>query len=202
MIIDRQRITISVLILVVLLGGYLFISRSSRATYRELELEYAKLYQRVLKERELVKNYEILKARRDSLLKVYEQQLTLMPETEDMTEFLDEVATYGARSGVEFLLFRPMPPVSKGFYQEYPIDMKVTGTFHQLGNFLSLIANAPRLITVENLEILSLQRGEQSQENTLYTVTAQFTLKTYAFTKTAQQASSSATPVVQGGKTP
>jgi len=201
MIIDRQRIIISVLILVGLLGGYLLISRSSRATYRNLEVEYAKLYQRVLKERELVKNYEILKARRDSLLRVYEQQLTLMPETEDMTTFLDEVANYGARSGVEFLLFRPMPPVSKGFYQEFPIDMKVTGTFHQLGNFLSMLANAPRLITVENLEILSIQSEEQTEENAIYTVTAQFILKTYAFTRTPQT-TTTATPVAQGGATP
>ncbi len=186
MIIDRQRIIISVLILVVLLGGYLLLSRSSRATYRQLEVEYARIYQRVQKERALVKNYEILKARRDSLLEVYKQQLTLMPETEDMALFLDEVSAYGVRSGVEFLLFRPMTPVVKGFYTEYPVDVKVTGTFHQLGTFLSLLANAPRLITVENLQILGTQQGVE--EGQIYTITAQFVLKTYAFSKESQKA--------------
>ncbi len=196
MIIDRQRIIISVLILVVLLGGYVLLSRSSRATYRELQMEYARLYQRVQRERALVKNYEILKARRDSLLQVYQQQLTLMPETEDMTSFLEEVSRYGARSGVEFLLFRPMTPLNKGFYTEYPIDVKVTGTYHQLGNFLSLLANAPRLITVENLQILKVQQG--SEEGQIYTVTAQFVLKTYAFTRETQNPS--ATVAQKGGR--
>ncbi len=199
MIIDRTRITISVLVLLVLLGGYVLLSRSARETQKKLEVEYAQLYERVQRERRLVKNFEVLKARRDSLLQVYKEQLTLMPETQDMTTFLDEVSAYGVRSGIEFLLFRPMPPVVRGFYTEFPVDVKITGTYHQLGKFLSLLANAPRLITIENLQILSLAgEGTPEEERGIYTVTAQFILKTYAFTKP----STPSTPVVaqKGGQ--
>ena len=59
----------------------------------------------------------------------------------------------GDQSGVDFLLFRPLPAQAAQYYTEYPIEVKVEGGYHEVGAFLGELANMERIVTVSDLTI-------------------------------------------------
>ena len=55
--------------------------------------------------------------------------------------------------GLQFELFRPAPEVGKDFYAELPINVKLTGSYHDFGAFAGDIARMSRIVTLNNLSI-------------------------------------------------
>src|SRR6478735_3277398 len=71
--------------------------------------------------------------------------------------------------------FQPLPEQGKDFYAERPIQIRLTGTYHQMGEFVSGIAALPRIVTLHNVEIK--QVGKDSYDQLQMDVTA----KTYRY---------------------
>ncbi len=59
----------------------------------------------------------------------------------------------GVGAGLEEKLFQPSPEVKKDFYAELPIKIKLTGSYHQMGQFVSGIAALPRIVTLDGIAI-------------------------------------------------
>ncbi len=104
------------------------------------------------------------KAHRAANLKQYERQLEEMkqsfsemrrqlPSETEVAGLLVDISQTGLASGLEFELFQPGPEIRKDFYAELPIQIRVTGTFHQFGTFASGIAALPRIVTLHNIHI-------------------------------------------------
>jgi type IV pilus assembly protein PilO len=68
---------------------------------------------------------------------------------------LSDINHAGAGRGMQFELFRPGQVLVKDYYAEQPIDIKVTGSYHDIGTFSSDIANLPRIVTLNNLALTS-----------------------------------------------
>ena len=79
--------------------------------------------------------------------------LLQLPSKTEVAELLVDVSREGLKAGLEFELFKPGAEKKKDFYAEYPISLKVVGTYHQFGNFASGIAALPRIVTLHNLKI-------------------------------------------------
>lgn len=102
----------------------------------------------------------------DVLLKQKEQVSTYvnalekqLPSKSEMDALLSDVNTAGVGRGLQFELFRPGAVTAKDYYAELPIDLKVTGSYHDIGSFASDIANLPRIVTLNNLQILDDKSG-------------------------------------------
>ena len=121
----------------------------------------------------------------------YKQQLAEMQETfgamlrqlPDKTEvaaLLVDVSQTGLAAGLEFELFRPAGEIPKDFYAELPINIRVAGTYHEFGNFISDLAALPRIVTLHNISISprNAGRGKGDKEAALL-LTA--TAKTYRY---------------------
>lgn len=80
--------------------------------------------------------------------------LLQLPSKTEVAELLVDVSREGLKAGLEFELFKPGAERKKDFYAEYPINLKVVGTYHQFGNFASGIAALPRIVTLHNLKII------------------------------------------------
>ena len=76
--------------------------------------------------------------------------LLKLPSKTEIDALLEDVTRVGLESGLEFQLFKPGKESPKEFYAEYPINLKVTGSYHQLGNFVSGVAALPRIVTIHN----------------------------------------------------
>jgi type IV pilus assembly protein PilO len=152
-----------------------------KAKIAELEGEYGKLSADLEKARQMVSKMAQLEAEYDRLHEQWLVAQELLPEEEEMPDLLRQVTTAGNRAGVEFMLFQPSAAVVKADYKEHPVKVRVRGGFHQLGIFLSRLANLDRIVNIANLDVKSASKsgrgGDKKDERN--TVVAEFTLSAH-----------------------
>jgi type IV pilus assembly protein PilO len=97
-------------------------------------------------------------------LAVYQQQLAdiersfgallrQLPGKTEVPNLLVDISQVGVGAGLEEKLFQPSPEVKKDFYAELPIKIRLTGSYHQMGEFVSGIAALPRIVTLHDITI-------------------------------------------------
>ncbi|MEN3367788.1 MAG: type pilus assembly protein PilO [Burkholderiales bacterium] len=82
-----------------------------------------------------------------------------LPSKAEMDALLSDINQAGLGRGLQFELFRPGQVVVKDYYAELPINIKVTGNYHDVGAFTSDIANLPRIVTLNNLNLVATKDG-------------------------------------------
>lgn len=152
-------------------GGYYFLIKD-----KQTELESL-----VQKEVQLKKEFENKQAKAVNL-KAYKEQLAEMkvmfssmleqlPKKSEVPELLVDITRTGLINGLEFELFKPEGERPVDFYAELPIEMKVTGNYHQLGEFVSGVADLPRIVTLHNIKMgpLNEKTGKMTMDITAKT---------------------------------
>src|SRR6478609_2144644 len=97
-------------------------------------------------------------------LSVYQQQLAdiersfgallrQLPGRTEVPNLLVDISQVGVGAGLEEKLFQPSAEVKKDFYAELPIKIRLTGSYHQMGEFVSGIAALPRIVTLHDITI-------------------------------------------------
>lgn len=76
-----------------------------------------------------------------------------LPSKAEMDALLSDINQAGIGRGLQFELFRPGQVILKDYYAELPITVRVSGRYHDLGAFTSDIANLPRIVTLNNLNV-------------------------------------------------
>jgi type IV pilus assembly protein PilO len=82
-----------------------------------------------------------------------------LPSKAEMDALLSDINQAGLGRGLQFELFKPGQVVVKDYYAELPIDIKVTGNYHDVAAFTSDIANLPRIVTLNNLTLVAGKDG-------------------------------------------
>lgn len=85
--------------------------------------------------------------------------LKQLPNRAEMDSLLADINQAGLGRGLQFELFKPGADVVKDFYAEMPIDIKVLGAYHDLGEFASDVAQMPRIVTLNNVALESDKDG-------------------------------------------
>ncbi|MFQ5510580.1 MAG: type 4a pilus biogenesis protein PilO [Candidatus Krumholzibacteriia bacterium] len=158
-----------------------------KARITTLEQEYSKLNADLEKARKTVGRLAQLEAEYDRLHEQWLDARELLPEEHEMPDLLRKVTTAGNKAGVEFMLFQPTPVEIKTDYKAHPVKIKVRGGYHQLGIFLSRLANMDRIINVSSLDVTTAKgaRGGRRQDDSRHTVVASFTLTAHTLIKGA-----------------
>ena len=92
-----------------------------------------------------------------------------LPSKAEMDALLSDINQAGVGRGLDFELFRPGQTNVKEYYAELPIAIKVTGKYHDLGAFASDIANLPRIVTLNNLNVQQTKGGALTLDATAKT---------------------------------
>jgi type IV pilus assembly protein PilO len=79
--------------------------------------------------------------------------LRQLPNKTEVPNLLVDISQTGLAAGLEEKLFQPQAEGRKDFYAELPISIRLTGGYHQMGNFASGIAALPRIVTLHDIEI-------------------------------------------------
>ena len=79
--------------------------------------------------------------------------LRQLPNRTEVADLLVDVSQTGLAAGLEFELFQPQAEVPKDFYAELPIKIRVLGTYHEFGEFVSGLAALPRIVTIHDVQI-------------------------------------------------
>ncbi len=76
-----------------------------------------------------------------------------------MESLLADINQAGLGRGLQFELFKPGAEVMKDFYAELPIAVRVTGSYHDLGEFVGDVAQMPRIVTLNDIAIETQKDG-------------------------------------------
>jgi type IV pilus assembly protein PilO len=102
--------------------------------------------------------------------------LRQLPDKTEVAELLVDVSQTGLAAGLEFELFKPLDEVPREFYAELPIQVKVTGQYHEFGHFISGLAALPRIVTIHDIKISRTSREDANADLLL-----EATAKTYRY---------------------
>ncbi|MDK1289105.1 type 4a pilus biogenesis protein PilO [Pseudoalteromonas umbrosa] len=143
----------TMVVLIMLIVGYTMLVSSSIDRYEAA----------VNKEEELRKSYRIKYGRANNL-ELYRQQmldmedqfsqlLRKLPTSNETPGLLDDLTYVGTSSGLTFLKIGWLPEVKKEFYTELPINLEVVGSYHEFGEFVSKVAQLPRIVSLHDFRI-------------------------------------------------
>lgn len=166
-------------LLVLLLAWYLIISEKSdvlanlKATETELRSSFEVKQARA-------SNLEPLKAQLAQMEAMLQQMLRQLPSRTEMPDLIVDISQTALASGISNDLFQPGAEVAREFYAEKPIALRMTGTYHQFGAFVSGVASLPRVVimTMHDISLKPLQDKSGVANDTLVLAG---TVKTYRY---------------------
>ena len=96
--------------------------------------------------------------------------LKQLPNKSQMDALLVDINQAGLSRGLQFELFRPAGSESaREFYSELPIQLKVIGTYHDMGAFAADVGQLPRIVTLNNISIEAGKDGNLTMDATART---------------------------------
>jgi type IV pilus assembly protein PilO len=120
-------------------------------------------------------NFDAYRAQLAEIERDFGAMLRQLPGQTEVPSLLVDISQTGLGAGLEEQLFQPTGEVQKDFYAELPIKLRYTGSYHELGSFVSGIAALPRIVTLHDITIAPVAEG--SSEELSLDVTA----KTYRY---------------------
>ena len=90
--------------------------------------------------------------------------LKQLPQKSEVESLLVEINQSGMGRGLQFELFKPGAEIVQDFYAELPINVRLTGSYHDFGAFAGDIAKLSRIVTLNNISITS---NQQAKDGTL-----------------------------------
>ena len=155
-------------------AGYYFLLKDKKVQLESLEQKEVELKKTFETKQAKAVNLEAYKEQLAEMKVMFASMLEQLPKKSEVPELLVDVTRTGLINGLEFELFQPQGERPIDFYAELPIQMTVTGNYHQFGEFVSGLALLPRIVTVHDLKL-----GELS-DNT-GKMTMNLTAKTYRY---------------------
>ena len=128
-------------------------------------------------------NLEPLKQQLAEMKQSFGAMLRLLPNKTEIEGLLVDISQSGLAAGLEFELFKPQPEQPQEFYAIQPISITVTGSYHEIGEFISAVAALPRIVTQHDLSMaptkLATDSGAPSGAET--PLRMQMVAKTYRY---------------------
>jgi type IV pilus assembly protein PilO len=104
-------------------------------------------------------NLEALEAQQQQVNRYVERLEKQLPSKAEMAALLSDINQAGLGRGLQFELFKPGQVAVRDYYAELPIDIKVTGSYHDVGEFAADMAKMPRIVTLNNLSLSTGKDG-------------------------------------------
>ncbi|MGH7272833.1 MAG: type 4a pilus biogenesis protein PilO [Nitrospiria bacterium] len=151
-----QKITLAILLIVVLVGGFsYFIYIPKNNQIEELKSQIAHLTQEVKMNQAKIQRLETLKQEHAQLQQQLAQQMEQLPSEAEVPALLKQVSELGTRIGLDFKLWRPAPqkPGPEGLYTEVPVEVEVAGGYHSVAMFFDRISKLQRIVNVIDIKM-------------------------------------------------
>jgi type IV pilus assembly protein PilO len=98
-------------------------------------------------------NFDAYRAQLAEIERDFGAMLRQLPGKTEVPSLLVDISQTGLGAGLEEQEFTPATEIQKDFYAELPIKLQYTGSYHELGNFVSGIAALPRIVTLHDIKI-------------------------------------------------
>ena len=116
--------------------------------------DVAKQKDTFIEKKKLAVNLEAYKQQRAEIEQSFGALLKQLPNKSEMDALLIDINQAGLGRGLAFELFKPADKENvTEFYAELPVNIKVTGNYHDLGAFASDVAKMPRIVLLTDLKL-------------------------------------------------
>ena len=151
-----QKIVIAVLLIVVLVGGFIYLIYIPKNNQIQgLKSQIAKLSEEIRINEARVQRLETLKQEHALLQQQLIQQMEQLPPEAEVPALLKQVSELGTRIGLDFKLWKPtaQKPGPNGLYTEVPVDVEVAGGYHSVAIFFDRISKLRRIVNVVDIKM-------------------------------------------------
>jgi len=139
--------------------GYYFLIADELEAYDKEQAKEEGLKKSYLDKKALAINLPAYKQQMEDMHQQFGTLLRQLPNKTEVPNLLVDITQAGLGRGLSFVLFKPEREKPLEFYAELPINIKVTGGYHEIGQFVSDLAALPRIVTIGNIEITADQKS-------------------------------------------
>jgi len=180
-------------VLILVLGWYFKISTQQEELDRYVVQEDG-LRKDFIKKQSRVVNLEALEQQLNDIEAILRQMLRQLPGKTEMPKLLEDISQTALASGIETELFEPGAETPKEFYAEKPIKLRMIGTYHQFGNFISGVATLPRVVilTMHDVALKPSTTPTRGKAGASGDLVLEGTVKTYRYVEEDETADAAA----------
>ncbi|MBU1205802.1 MAG: type 4a pilus biogenesis protein PilO [Proteobacteria bacterium] len=144
-----RKILILALFLVAILGLYFYLIYLPKSEELEKKVtEVGRLETQVRELRIIAANMKRFQAEAAKLKEELTLAIAQLPTSKEIPSLLANISNLGKEAGLDFLLFRPVPEVTREFYAEIPVEIKVKGTYNDVAIFFDKVGKMPRIVNI------------------------------------------------------
>lgn len=132
------------------------------------------------------KDTEALEIQLDELKKI-------LPQSKEIEQFLTQIQASARTAGLKIQKGTSKPVIDREVYTEWPLEMEVIGTFHNLGEYFEKIRQLDRIVNIGKLRINT--RASEGEESYTASVGATYEATTFVYRDEIADKAPAATPV-------
>ncbi len=156
-------------------GIYMFVVKTDHPQLARVENVERDLRASFEQKQRKAANFDAYRNQLAEIERSFGAMLRQLPGETEVPSLLEDISQIGLAAGLEEDLFQPAPEVQRDFYAELPIRIRLRGSYHEFGEFVSGIAKLPRIVTLHDIQITPV--NEAGVDNLTLDVTA----KTYRY---------------------
>jgi type IV pilus assembly protein PilO len=186
---DGLKYTACLLVIAIIVGLFYYVSISGqRDQLAQLEQQETSLKSTFEEKQGRAANLEPLKIQLAQMKEMLQQMMRQLPSKTEMPDLIVDISQTALATGIVNELFQPGPEAQQEFYAEKPISLRMIGTYHQFGSFMSGVASLPRVVilTMHDISLKPTQKNGKIDENG--SLTLEGTVKTYRYLEDDEQA--------------
>ncbi len=147
-----KKILILGVLVAVVVGLYVYlIYWPNQELLKKKKVEMAALESQVRELRIVAANMKRFQAESAKLREELKVAITQLPTSKEIPALLTNISRLGKDSGLEFLLFKPAGEVSKEFYAEIPVEIRVRGSYNNVALFFDKVGKLPRIVNISEV---------------------------------------------------
>lgn len=134
-------------------GGYWFFIKDQYAQLERVEKTEQELRKKYEEKAYQVANLEVFKAQMAEMEETFGALVRQLPSETEVPGLLEDITNTALGSGLALQEVALQPEQRRDFYSELPINIRVSGSYHELASFVSSVASLPRIVTLHDLTI-------------------------------------------------
>ncbi len=143
-----------ILFVIIMFAGYFFVWKDQIVVLENAQAQEETLKTTYLAKKRSAVNLSVLREQLKDIEHSLSALLRQLPDKSEMEALLIDINQAGLGRGLQFELFKPAENETiKAFYAELPISIRVIGGYHDIGAFASDVAQLPRIVTLNNINI-------------------------------------------------
>jgi type IV pilus assembly protein PilO len=149
------KFLVAVLVMIVVVAaGYNFSTRELESQLNLKHEEELLLMERFAAKTQVAASMELYTQQLKEMQSSFNVLLGQLPSDTEVPGLLEDITRTGLGSGLEFEEIKLLPEISQPFYIELPIQITVTGAYHDLARFVSGVSGLPRIVTLHDFDLV------------------------------------------------